>query len=79
MLFRSGTLLAALSSAVVRGSEARAAADPQARLRLAVPGPNPALAYLLALGFRILDHDTFCASNPGLVDPLRVIPDPSFG
>ena len=74
-----GTLLAALSSAVVRGPEAGAGGDAQARLRLAVPGPNPALPYLLALGFRILDQDTFCASDSGLVDPLRVVPDPSFG
>jgi len=42
---------------------------------VAVPGPNPVLPALLAAGFRIDDHDTFMASDPGLVDPSRFLPN----
>jgi hypothetical protein len=38
-----------------------------------VPGASPLAASLLGLGFRIADHDTFLASEPTLVDPLREI------
>jgi ribosomal protein S18 acetylase RimI-like enzyme len=70
-------LPAALATDAVRGPYA--APDPDVRLRLAVAGPNPALPTLLSLGYRITDHDTFCATDPDLVDPARVVPDPSFG
>ena len=49
------------------------------RLKLAVPGPSPALLPLLAAGFVITDHDTFCATRDDLVDPVRLVMDPSFG
>jgi GNAT superfamily N-acetyltransferase len=42
---------------------------------VAVPGPNPVLPELLAAGFRIDDHDTFMASDPGLLDPTRFLPN----
>ena len=42
---------------------------------VAVPGPNPILSHLLEAGFRIEDHDTFMASEPGLVDPERMLPN----
>ncbi len=42
---------------------------------VAVPGPNPVLPYLLDAGFRIEDHDTFMASEPGLIDPERILPN----
>ena len=42
---------------------------------VAVPGPNPIISYLLDAGFRIEDHDTFMASDPGLVDPGRILPN----
>jgi ribosomal protein S18 acetylase RimI-like enzyme len=70
-------LLAALGSTAVRTTSGDP--DPAARVTLAVPGPSPALALLLTLGGRITDHDTFCATDPELVDPTRVVPDPSFG
>jgi GNAT superfamily N-acetyltransferase len=41
----------------------------------AVQGPNPVLRALLDLGFRIADRDQFMASEPDLVDPLRLIPN----
>ena len=70
-------LVAALGSIAVRGTSP--VSEPAARLTFAVPGPSPALALLLTLGGRITDHDTFCATDPDLVDPARVVPDPSFG
>jgi hypothetical protein len=40
-----------------------------------MPGPSPVLPVLLEAGFRIDDHDVFMASGPGLVDPLRILPN----
>jgi hypothetical protein len=40
-----------------------------------VAGPSPVLPALLAAGFRITDRDQFMASDPGLVDPARIIPN----
>lgn len=40
---------------------------------VAVPGPHPALAPLLAAGARIIYVETFCASDPSLVDPTRYL------
>ncbi len=45
---------------------------------LSIPGPHPAVAALLGHGFRIADRDTFCATDVGLIDPLRVVLDASF-
>jgi GNAT superfamily N-acetyltransferase len=38
-----------------------------------IPGPSPLVRVLLESGFRIADRDTFLASDPGVVDPLREI------
>jgi GNAT superfamily N-acetyltransferase len=43
-----------------------------------VQGPNPLLRTLLDLGFRIADRDQFMASEPELVDPLRLMPNPGM-
>jgi GNAT superfamily N-acetyltransferase len=43
-----------------------------------VPGPHPVLPLLLRFGFRIVDRDLFTATDPGLVDPERLLPDPSL-
>jgi GNAT superfamily N-acetyltransferase len=43
-----------------------------------VPGPSPAVRTLLEAGFRIADRDTFMASRPDLVDPIRFIPNPGM-
>jgi len=43
-----------------------------------VPGPNPALPALLEAGARIFDRDTFCTSDPGWLDPERILPNPSL-
>jgi GNAT superfamily N-acetyltransferase len=41
-------------------------------------GPNPALRPLLESGFRIVDRDLFLATDPDLVDPVRLIPNPGM-
>ena len=48
------------------------------RLVTALPGPHPVLATLLERGARIAGRDQFCATDPGLLDPLRVLPNPGF-
>ena len=48
------------------------------RLVTAVPGPHPVLPVVLERGARIAGRDQFCATDPGLLDPLRVLPNPGF-
>jgi len=73
-------LPAALASDAVRGSFAGLPEpSPEIRLRFALAGPSSAVPLLLKHGLRITDHDTFCATDPGLVVPERIVPDPSFG
>ncbi len=45
---------------------------------LALPGPHPALRPLLDAGARIVDRDTFMASDRDLVDPERLLPHPAY-
>lgn len=67
------------------------AADPVATLLTAVRragqdgpalvcllGPHPALRPLLEAGFRVVDRDQFLASDPDLVDPARLVPNPGM-
>jgi GNAT superfamily N-acetyltransferase len=53
-----------------------AAAD--GRLTAPIPGPHPVGGALLERGARIRGRDTFCATNPGLLDPERILPNPGF-
>jgi hypothetical protein len=46
---------------------------------LCLGGPHPALKPLLDAGFRIVERDTWCETPLGLVDPTRIVPDPSVG
>jgi GNAT superfamily N-acetyltransferase len=55
----------------------RAAAGKE-RLITAVPGPHPVVAPLLERGARIAGRDQFCATDPNLVDPVRLLPNPGF-
>jgi ribosomal protein S18 acetylase RimI-like enzyme len=48
------------------------------RLGAAVPGPHPAVATLLEAGARIGDTDTFCATDPDLLDTERLFPSPGM-
>lgn len=55
----------------------RFAAETGREIGACVPGPHPALGVLIRSGFRIMDGDTFMASEPDLVDPFRTFVDPS--
>jgi hypothetical protein len=46
---------------------------------MSLPGPHPATIPLLRTGWRVVDRDVYVASEPGLMDPERRIPDPTFG
>lgn len=41
-------------------------------------GPSPLLPVLLGAGFMVVDHDQFLASDPSLVDPARLLPNPGM-
>jgi GNAT superfamily N-acetyltransferase len=43
-----------------------------------IPGPHPVMPQLLERGARIRGRDTLCASEPGLLDPERTLPNPGF-
>ena len=38
-------------------------------------GPHPVLRPLLDAGFRVVDRDVFLASDPAIVDPVRLVPN----
>lgn len=43
-----------------------------------VMGPSPVLRVLLDLGFQVTERDQYMASEPGLVDPARLVPNPGM-
>lgn len=43
-----------------------------------IPGPHPAVPWLLDRGARISDKDQYCATDPSLLDPERILPSPGF-
>jgi hypothetical protein len=47
-------------------------------VQVTCPGPSPLLPVLLEAGFRIVDRDQFLASDPSLVDPARLLPNPGM-
>lgn len=57
---------------------ARAAIGSATSLSLTIPGPHPAVAWLLERGARIVDRDQYCATEPSLLDPERILPSPGF-
>ncbi len=73
LLLRPGADPVATATAAMR----RAARDNPV-LRVHVLGPNPLLPVLLEAGFRIEDRDQFLASDPSLVDPARLLPNPGM-
>lgn len=44
----------------------------------AVPGMSAAAPRLLKAGWRLIDNDLYCASEPDLVDPRQLIPHPGL-
>jgi len=65
----AGAVGAVLGAAVAHGIRS---------LGVALPGPHPATVPLLRAGWRIRDRDVYAASEPGLLDPERRLPDPTF-
>jgi GNAT superfamily N-acetyltransferase len=47
-------------------------------LVITIPGPHPAVPWLLEHGARISDRDQYCATDPALLDPERILPSPGF-
>jgi len=47
-------------------------------VQCAVQGPSPVLRVLLDLGFLVYDRDQYMATDAGLVDPARLIPNPGM-
>ena len=49
---------------------------PDGQARVCLPGPHPAVRALFAAGWRHGESDVFMASDPGLLDPRRAVPNP---
>ena len=58
---------------------AAAACAAHGGVRLALGGPHPALAPLLAAGFRVTGADTYMASHPDALDLLTYLPEVDLG
>ncbi|HEX6449332.1 MAG TPA: GNAT family N-acetyltransferase [Trebonia sp.] len=43
-----------------------------------LPAPHPAVRALLAAGWRTSEFDVFMATEPGLLDPRRIVPSPAL-
>ena len=56
----------------------RWSADREGRIGSCVLGPHPIVPTLIEAGFRIVDRDTFQASDQDLVDPERLLPNTGF-
>jgi hypothetical protein len=56
----------------------RAALAEAPGLIVTIPGPHPAVPWLLDRGARITDRDEYCATDPALLDPERILPSPGF-
>jgi GNAT superfamily N-acetyltransferase len=69
----------AASAAALGAVFAHAADRGIERLGLSLPGPHPATIPLIRAGWRIVDRDQYVASESGLLDPERRVPDPTFG
>jgi len=48
------------------------------RVQACLLGPNPALPILLDAGYHVVDRDQFLSSDPSLVDPARLLPNPGM-
>lgn len=63
---------------VVTIAALRAALGEAPGLVITFPGPHPAVPWLLDRGARITDRDQYCATDPSLLDPERILPSPGF-
>lgn len=56
----------------------RWSADEDGQIGTCVLGPHPIVLTLIGAGFRIVDRDTYQASDPTLIDPERILPNTGF-
>lgn len=70
--------LVAVDSSVM--AEATAAVGPLCGddLLLSAPGTNPVVPMLVDAGWRVVEHDLYCASDPKMVDTDRLLPHPGL-
>lgn len=47
-------------------------------LMVAVPGENLTVPMLIESGWRYIEHDLYCATEGGLIDPQRLLPHPGL-
>jgi GNAT superfamily N-acetyltransferase len=52
--------------------------DRGTRVVASLLGPSPVLPVLLEAGFQVTDRDQFMASDAGLIDPVRFLPNPGM-
>jgi GNAT superfamily N-acetyltransferase len=70
--------LACVDGSVVAGAAAAAARWCGDDVMVAVPGTNRAVPMLMNAGWRVVEHDLYCASEPDLMDPERLLPHPGL-
>lgn len=69
----------ATEDVTARAAVCAAAACPTGAVgRCYLPAPHPAVATLLAAGWRVEDHDMFMGTRPDLLDPTRDVPSPGL-
>ncbi len=51
---------------------------PDGRARACLPAPHPGTRALLSAGWRVEEFDLHMTSEPGLIDPLRLVPSPAL-
>ncbi|MCI0345553.1 MAG: GNAT family N-acetyltransferase [Chloroflexi bacterium] len=66
-------------AALVAALDSDVLSRPGSTLTLCLGAPHPAVWTLLGAGFIIVELDRWFESPEGLVDPARVVPDPSVG
>jgi GNAT superfamily N-acetyltransferase len=70
--------LVAVDSSVMREALAAASRWCGGDLLLSAPGTSPVVPMLVDAGWRVVEHDLYCASAPGLVDTERLLPHPGL-
>jgi hypothetical protein len=70
--------MSVIDSAVMVGALSSACALATGDVLVATPGPSAAVPALVDAGWRVIDQDTYCSSDPHLIDAHRLIPHPGF-
>jgi len=70
--------LVAVDPSLMRGAVAAAGRWCGDDLLLSAPGANPVVPMLVDAGWRVVEHDLYCASAPDLMDADRLLPHPGL-